>query len=56
MADHDQDQKTEGPSEKKLHDAHERGEFARSAELGVVLALAGALGALALGAQGATMS
>jgi RNA polymerase sigma factor (sigma-70 family) len=43
MSDHDQDQKTESPSEKKLHEAHERGEFARSAELGVVLALAAAL-------------
>jgi flagellar biosynthetic protein FlhB len=50
MADSEQDQKTEGPSEKRLHDAHERGQFARSAELGVVFALAGALGALALSA------
>ncbi len=50
MSDHDQDQKTESASEKKLQEAHERGEFARSAELGVVCALAGALGALALSA------
>jgi len=50
MADSDQDQKTEGPSEKKLQDAHDNGQFARSAELGVVFALAGALGALALSA------
>ncbi len=33
MADAEQDQKTEGPSDKKLREAHDRGEFARSAEL-----------------------
>ena len=48
MADQDQDQKTEGPSDKKLHDAHARGQFARSAELGVVFALAAALISVAL--------
>ncbi len=51
MADSDQDQKTEGPSEKRLNDAHDRGQFARSAELGVVFALAAALGALSLSAS-----
>ncbi|OAM88632.1 EscU/YscU/HrcU family type III secretion system export apparatus switch protein [Termitidicoccus mucosus] len=50
MAEHDQDQKTELPSEKRLNDAHERGQFAKSPELGVVFMLAAAFGALSLSA------
>lgn len=48
--DNDKDQKTEEPSEKRRSEAHGRGEFARSAELGVVFALVGALCALSVGA------
>lgn len=43
MADEDKDSKTEEPTEKRLNDAMERGEFARSAEIGVVLGLGAAL-------------
>ena len=32
MAEHDQDQKTEQPTEKKLNEAWDRGQFARSPE------------------------
>lgn len=56
MSDTDQDQKTEQPTGKKLNEAHERGEFARSAELGVVFALAAALGVVALTAPAACRS
>ncbi len=48
MSDKDPDQKTEAPSEKKLQESHDRGEFAKSAELGVVFSLAAAFGALAI--------
>ena len=47
--DNDKDQKTEEPTEKRRSEAHGRGEFARSAELGVVFSLAAALGALSVG-------
>ncbi len=48
--DNDKDQKTEEPTERRRSEAHGRGEFARSAELGVVFSLAGALCALSVGA------
>lgn len=49
MSDHDQDkdQQTEQPTEKRLADAMEQGQFAKSPELTVVLILAAALGVLA---------
>jgi flagellar biosynthetic protein FlhB len=47
MADaHDQDQKTEQPTEKRLSDAHERGQFAKSHELTVLFTIAAVLGVL----------
>lgn len=49
MADQDQDSKTEQASEKKLTEAHARGEFAKTQEMGVVFGLAAALLALGLG-------
>jgi flagellar biosynthetic protein FlhB len=48
MADQDQDQKTEKPSEKRLNEALERGQFAKSPELSLLLLLAATLGALSL--------
>jgi flagellar biosynthesis protein FlhB len=48
MADTDQDQKTEQPTEKRLSDAMERGQFAHSADLSVLFLLAAVLGALGL--------
>jgi flagellar biosynthetic protein FlhB len=48
MADEDQDQKTEQASEKKLNEAHERGQFAKSPELSLLVLLAATLGAVAL--------
>lgn len=47
MGETDQDQKTEQPTEKRLHEAEERGQFAKSPELMVLFTLAAALGALA---------
>jgi flagellar biosynthetic protein FlhB len=47
MADQDNDQKTEQATERRLSDATERGQFARTPELSVLLMLAAALGALA---------
>ncbi len=51
MADDDQDQKTEQPTEKRLSEAMEQGQFARSPELSVLIMLASALGVLALTAR-----
>lgn len=51
MADHDQDQKTEQPTEKRLREAAAKGEFARTPEVTVVLVLAAALAVIALSAQ-----
>jgi flagellar biosynthetic protein FlhB len=48
MADQDQDQKTEKPSEKRLNEAMDRGQFAKSPELSLLLLLAATLGVLAL--------
>ncbi len=46
MADQDQDQKTEQPTEKKLSEAMERGTFARSPEITVLFLFAALLGVL----------
>ncbi|MBI2516366.1 MAG: EscU/YscU/HrcU family type III secretion system export apparatus switch protein [Opitutae bacterium] len=51
MADNDNDQKTEQPTEKKLREAAERGQFAKSTELTVVITLAAALAVLAFTAR-----
>lgn len=49
MADDDKDQKTEEPTSKRLSEAMEKGEFARSPEIGVVFGLGAGLLALSLG-------
>jgi flagellar biosynthetic protein FlhB len=51
MADTDQDQKTEQASEKKLSEALDRGQFAKSPELALLFLLVGALGILSLTMQ-----
>ena len=54
MADeHDQDQKTEQPTEKRLSEAHDRGQFAKSHELTVLFSIAATLGVLSFTAQAA---
>ena len=47
MADHDQEQKTEQATEKKVSEAFERGQFAKSHELTVLFPIAAVLGVLA---------
>ena len=54
MADHDDDQKTEQPTEKRLADAMERGQFAKSHEITVLFTFAALLGALGFTAQAAS--
>jgi flagellar biosynthetic protein FlhB len=54
MAENDQDQKTEQPTEKRLSDAMDRGQFARSPELSVLFALAAVLGVLGFTAKSAS--
>jgi flagellar biosynthetic protein FlhB len=51
MAETDQDQKTEQATEKKLQDAHERGQFAKSPEFLILFTLAAAVGVLAFTLQ-----
>jgi len=51
MSDTDQEQKTEQATEKHLTEAFERGQFARSPELQVLILLAAALGVLAFTAD-----
>jgi flagellar biosynthetic protein FlhB len=51
MAETDQDQKTEQATEKKLQDAHERGQFAKSPELLILFTLAAAVGMMAFTLQ-----
>lgn len=51
MADHDQEQKTEQPTEKRLSEAHERGQFAKSHEITVLFAFAAFLAVLGFTAQ-----
>jgi flagellar biosynthetic protein FlhB len=53
MGDHDQDSKTEAASEKKLSEAHERGQFAKAPELTVLFPLAAMLGVFVLTAKSA---
>jgi flagellar biosynthetic protein FlhB len=55
MSEIDQEQKTEQPSEKRLADAFDRGQFAKSPELQVLILLAAALCALAFTAQSASL-
>lgn len=54
MAETDQDQKTEQPTEKKLSEAMERGQFARSPELSVLLVLLAVVGGLGFTAKAAS--
>ena len=54
MAETDHDQKTEQPSEKRLREAMDRGQFAKSPELSIALMLAAVLGVLALTTQSAS--
>lgn len=51
MAETEHDQKTEQPTEKRLREAAEKGQFAKSQELTVVLTLGAALAALAFTAR-----
>jgi len=51
MADHDQDQKTEQPTGKRLDEAHDRGQFARSSELALMFPVAAVLGVLTMTVQ-----
>ncbi len=51
MADQDQDQKTEQPTAKRLSDAMDKGQFAKSQEITVVFVLGAALMALAFTAR-----
>ena len=46
MAEMDQDQKTEQATEKRLSEAHERGQFAKSQEITVVFAIAASSGSV----------
>jgi flagellar biosynthetic protein FlhB len=54
MADTDQEQKTEQPTEKRLNEAHDRGQFAKSHEFTVLFPIAAVLGVLTLTAQSAS--
>ena len=55
MAETDNDSKTELPSEKKISEALERGQFAKSPEIAVVLTLLAAIGAFSLTLGSAAM-
>ena len=48
MADHHQESKTEQPTEKRLSEAHDKGQFARSQELTILFPLAAVLGVFTL--------
>ncbi len=50
----DQDQKTEQPTEKRLSEAHDRGQFARSPDFNVLFILAAVLGVLGFTARTAS--
>jgi flagellar biosynthetic protein FlhB len=54
MAENEQDQKTEQPTEKHVTEALERGKFARSPEMNLAFLLAAALGVIALTATSAS--
>lgn len=49
----DQDQKTEQPTEKRLYDAHERGQFAKSPEVTILFSMVAVLGAIGFTARSA---
>ncbi len=51
MSDVDQEQKTEQPTEKRVSEAIDKGQFAKSPELQVLILLAAALGVLAFTAE-----
>jgi flagellar biosynthesis protein FlhB len=51
MADQDQDSKTEQPTDKRLGEAHDSGQFARSQELSLLFPVAAVLGVLTLTIQ-----
>lgn len=50
----DQDQKTEQPSDKRLSEAHDQGQFAKSPELSLLVPVAAVLGVLTMTAQAAS--
>jgi flagellar biosynthetic protein FlhB len=54
MGDNDQEQKTEQPTEKRLSEAHERGQFPKSHEFTILFPIAAVLGVLMLTAQSAS--
>jgi len=54
MADHDQEQKTEQPTEKRLNEAHDKGQFAKSHEITVLFAFVALLAVLGFTAQAAS--
>jgi flagellar biosynthetic protein FlhB len=54
MAEHDQEQKTEQPTEKHITDALERGKFARAPEMNLAFTLAAAIGVIGLTATSAS--
>lgn len=54
MGDHDQESKTEQASEKRLSEAHDRGQFAKSQELTLLFPLAATLGVFVLTAKSAS--
>lgn len=54
MADHEQDQKTEQPTEKHVTEAVEKGRFARSPEMSLAFTLAAVLGVIGLTATSAS--
>jgi flagellar biosynthesis protein FlhB len=56
MSDTDQEQKTEQPTEKRVSDAFERGQFAKAPELQLLILLAAALGVLMFTGQAAARS
>ncbi len=56
MADTDNDQKTEKPTAKRLNEAADKGQFAKSPELSVLFSLAAALGVLGFTANATARS
>lgn len=54
MASEDQESKTEEASEKKLSEAHDRGQFAKSPELAFLFPIAATLGVLSITAESAS--
>ena len=54
MADHDQEQKTEQPTEKRISEAHDRGQFAKSPEMTLLFLFAALLAVLGFTAQAAS--